>query len=174
MYPHLAEGANGSLGETGYDTARRLQQEGIAQPDPRLEQANQRAANGPAWDSARYTPPEGYTVHEPTMREFSSLASEFGLSHKNAERALAFYQRVSEGEDQARREAHESQRNGWWQASQRELGRNIEPMVDDIKNAVGNDADATEFYRLLEWSGMAYSPQVLRVLHRLSNGGRRW
>jgi hypothetical protein len=47
-------------------------------------------------------------------------------------------------------------------------------MVDDIKAAVGSDADASEFYRLLEWSGMAYSPQVLRVLHRLSNGGRRW
>jgi hypothetical protein len=151
-----------------------MQMDGIAQPDPRFERANQRAPNGPAWDSARYTPPEGYTVHEPTMREFSSLANEFGLSQKSAEKALDFYRRVSEGEDKARREAHENQRNGWYRETERHYGDRLPEVVDDIKAAVGSDADASEFYRLLEWSGMAYSPQVLRVLHRLSNGGRRW
>jgi hypothetical protein len=174
MYPHLPNSESGSLGETGYDTARRLQQEGIAQPDPRFERVNQRAPNGPAWDSANYQPPEGYTVHEPTMREFSSLASEFGLSHKSAEKALDFYRRVSEGEDKARHGRLEQAWNEWHAATQRELGHQLEPMVADIKEAVGTDHDAARFFELLSWSGIEHDPSVLRVLHRLSNGGRRW
>jgi hypothetical protein len=47
-------------------------------------------------------------------------------------------------------------------------------MVDDIKAAVGNDAAAQRFYSMLEWSGLAVEPAVLRVLHRLSTGGRRY
>jgi hypothetical protein len=174
MYPHLSDGAGGELGGTGYDVARKLIDSGIAQPDPRFEQANQRAADGPAWDSTKYEPPSGYTVHEPSMREFSSLANEFGLSHKNAERALDFYRRVSEGEDKARHGRLEQAWNEWHAATQRELGHQLEPMVDDIKAAVGSDRDAQRFYELLSWSGLQHDPSVLRVLHRLSNGGRRW
>jgi hypothetical protein len=175
MYPHLSGNAsseNAALGEAGLDTARRMQQSGIARPDP-----NGPPARGPEqpWDSARYQPPEGYTVHEPTMREFSQLVNDFGLTQRQAERALQFHQKITEGDDKARRDQLEQTWNSWHAATQRELGHQLPEMVDDIRNAVGSDRDASRFFELLSWSGIEHDPSVLRVLHRLSNGGRgRW
>jgi hypothetical protein len=94
MYPHLGNGESGELGETGYDTARRIQQDGIAKPaaSPFAEERPPRTErNGPSFDSARYQAPQGYEVNGPLMAEFSQLANEFGLNQQQGSRALDFY-----------------------------------------------------------------------------------
>jgi hypothetical protein len=104
MYPHLAEGGDGSLGEAGMDTARRMQQDGIAKPShgsPFAEERPPRTErNGPSFDSARYTAPEGYEVNGPLMAEFSQLANEFGLNQQQGSRALDFYRRATEASEE--------------------------------------------------------------------------
>jgi len=103
------------------------------------------------------------------LGEFSSVAKELNLSQAQAERLLGLHTK----ETTAQRAALERQWNGWYSQTERHFGDRLPTVVSDIKGAAGNDADAQEFYRLLEWSGMAYSPSVPRVLHRLSGGGRR-
>jgi hypothetical protein len=115
MYPHLSNGESGELGETGYDTARKMQQDGIAKPaaSPFAEERPPRTErNGPSFDSARYTAPEGYEVNGPLMAEFSQLANEFGLNQQQGSRALDFYRRSVEAgeENYARQLAEGSER----------------------------------------------------------------
>jgi hypothetical protein len=47
MYPHLANGQDGSLGERGLDTARALQQSGVAKPAVSLFGDERSSARGP-------------------------------------------------------------------------------------------------------------------------------
>jgi hypothetical protein len=63
---------------------------------------------------------------------------------------------------------HERETANWYAASERSFGADLPHMVDTIKGAVGNNADAARFYQLLEWSGLAVEPSVLRVLHKLA------
>jgi hypothetical protein len=63
---------------------------------------------------------------------------------------------------------HEQARADWYATTERDFGAELPRVVDDIKSAVGTDSDAQRFYQMLEWSGLAVEPAVLRVLHRLS------
>jgi hypothetical protein len=110
MYPHLRNGESGELGESGYDTARRLQQEGIAKPANSLfgDQNNRptptdrgrETREGPAFDPRNYTPPEGYEVDPTLMGEFAQMTREFGLDQRAGEKALDFYKRSIETGEQ--------------------------------------------------------------------------
>jgi hypothetical protein len=169
MYPHLTGGGDGdgSLGESGVDRARQVQMEGVARPDPRFEQSTPRPSHAP-FDPSRY---QGAAELDPAgFQEFGATAKELGLSHDVATRLLGMHTKVLSEQ----RDAFETQKNQWYRETEHHFGDRLPEVVDDIKTAIGSDADAVELYRLLEWSGMAYSPQVLRVLHRLSNGRRRW
>jgi hypothetical protein len=181
MYPHLSNGESGELGESGFDAARKLIDSGIARPDTRFAQEPGQARqerNGPAalhgadapWDAARYTPPEGGSVDAEAMQAFSTLARNNRLSQAQGDAYLALHHEVMD----KRKADLDNHWKGWWQASQREFGRDLEPMADTIKSTIGSDADAVEFYRALDWSGLSFNPSVWKVLYRLSNGGRRW
>jgi hypothetical protein len=176
MYPHLAGGEGGEPADSGLFRARQVQMEGIAKPTASPFADNRPPARGPEqpWDSARYQPPEGYTVHEPSMREFDSLARDLGYTQRQAEAGLALHHKLAEAGEKARSDALATQRNDWQQETQRHFGDRLPEVADDIKAAVGSDADAAEFFRALKWSDLEVNPSVLRVLHRLSNGGRRW
>jgi hypothetical protein len=166
MYPHLSRGESGELGEGGLDQARRMQQEGVAKPDPRFPEAARPERSEPAFDAARYRAPDGAALD---LGEFSAVARDLHLSQQQAEKLLSLHTK----ETAAQRNALERQWNDWYRETERHFGDRLPEVVADIKASVGNDRDAAEFYRLLEWSGMSYSPAVLRVLHRLA-GGRRW
>jgi hypothetical protein len=180
LYPHLNNGERGELGETGFDVARKLIDSGIARPDtrfaderppPRPDRAEPATQGSHApFDAARYTPPGGGSVDTEAMQAFSALARDNRLSQAQGDAYLALHDQVMD----KRKADLDNQWNGWWQASQREFGRDLEPMADAIKTAIGSDPDAQEFYRVMTWSGLSFNPSVLKVLYRLSNGGRRW
>jgi hypothetical protein len=143
---------------------------GIARPDPRFVDERAPEGGGPSFDAARYRAPNGAEYDHGMMGEFSSAARELGISQQAGERLLEMHHKAMT----AQTAALERQWNDWYAQTQRHYGDRLPEIVHDIKAAIGSDPDAAEFYRLLEWSGMAYSPQVLRVLHRLAGGGRRW
>jgi hypothetical protein len=176
----LADGSNGELGETGFDVARKLIDSGIARPDTRFAQepGPRQERNGPAalhgadapWDAARYTPPEGDSVDAEALQAFSTLAQNNRLSQAHGDAYLALHHEVMD----KRKADLENQWKGWYRETERHYGDRLPEVVADIKASVGSDADASEFYRALEWAGLSFNPSVLRVLHRLSSGGRRW
>jgi hypothetical protein len=146
---------------------REVIEAGIARPDPRF--ADERpppSRSGPAFDSARYRAADGAQFDHGMMTEFGSTARELGISQQAGERLLEMHHKAMT----AQTAALERQWNDWYAQTQRHFGDRLPEVVADIKAAVGSDPDAAEFYRLLEWSGMSYSPQVLRVLHRLAGG----
>lgn len=95
MYPHLAAGQDGSLGETGLDTARRVQMDGVAKPSaaqglypggphrdgPVLGEARQ-GAPAAAFDPAQYRPADGAELDQTMMGEFSRGARQFGIGQE--------------------------------------------------------------------------------------------
>jgi len=113
---------------------------GIARPDPRFldgrappsrpERGTERRAE-PAFDPSRYQAPDGYETHPELMREFSGLAREFGLSQRNAERALDFYRRSVE----ATEESYARQLAGNTERLSRELPaedvRTVQELIND-------------------------------------------
>jgi hypothetical protein len=169
MYPHLANGEGGELGESGLDQARRMQMEGVARPDPRFEQATRHPSPGsPAFDPARY---QGAAELDPAgLREFGAAAKELGLSHDVGTRLLQMHSKAMS----AQRDALETQWNSWYRETELHFGDRLPEVVADIKAGAGSDGDAQRFYELLEWSGLAFEPAVLRTLHRLAGGGRRY
>jgi hypothetical protein len=102
------------------------------------------------------------------MSEFSGAARELGIGQAQAEKLLGLHEKAMK----AQNGRLEQTWNEWYRETDRHFGARLPEVVADIKASVGSDPDAIEFYRLLEWSGMSYSPAVLRVLHRLSNGRR--
>jgi hypothetical protein len=162
MYPHLA-GQDGALGEGGLDQARRMQQEGVAKPDPRFAAPPTRSeAREPAFDAARW---RGAQLD---LGEFSTVARDLNLSQRQAERLLEMHTK----ETAAQKAALERTWDSWHQTSRRDLGDRLEPMVSDIRQAIGTDHDAVRFYELLTWSGIEHDPATIRVLHKLATGRR--
>jgi hypothetical protein len=178
MFPHLARGEDGSLGEDGASTARRVQQEGIARPPAETparplfssDQARPSPATPPAndrmFDAARYQAPDGQPVDPALMSEFGATAKDLGLRQSQGEQLLALHRKALD----AQNARHEQARADWLATTERDFGADLPRVVDDIKHAVGNDADAQRFYQMLEWSGLAVEPAVLRVLRKLARG----
>ena len=179
--PSLAErmyGPDGPIGGGPSDPrTRTVIEAGVARPDPRLADdqprpspADRGVRAGAPFDPGQYRPADGAQFDQGMMTEFGATARELGISQQAGERLLGLHHKAMT----AQTAALERQWNDWYAQTQRHYGDRLPEIVHDIKAAVGSDPDAAEFYRLLEWSGMAYSPQVLRVLHRLAGGGRRW
>jgi hypothetical protein len=132
---------------------------------PTLGPRNEPAGAQP-FDAARWQAPENFQPDPATMQEFAGT----GVTQAQGEKLLALHQKaVAAQQDQL-----EKAWNDWHATTQRELGHQLPGMVDDIRDAVGNDRDASRFYQLLQWSGIEHDPSVLKVLHRLSTGGRRY
>jgi hypothetical protein len=170
-------------GGPNYGRQRELIEGGIAKPDPRWfaeERTSPRSPSTPGsqnFDAARFAVPEGYSVNQPAMQEFSQLANEFGLNQRQAERALAFHQKIAEADEKAQRDRLEATWNSWHATSQRDLGHQLPGMVSDIRDAIaehGDERDAARFYELLTWSGIEHDPATIRVLHALATGRRRY
>jgi hypothetical protein len=125
---------------------------------------------GAPFDPGQYRPADGAQFDQGMMTEFGATARELGISQQAGERLLGLHHKAMT----AQTAALERQWNAWYAETQRHFGRDLQPTVDDIKASVGSDHDAQRFYELLQWSGLQYEPSVLRVLHRLSNGGRRY
>jgi hypothetical protein len=117
LYPHLARGEDGSLGESGLDTARRVQMEGIARPADSIFSQDRPTDSPPsatrtapppnartsalAFDPARYSAPDGQQVDETMLGEFGTAARELGLDQKGGERLLALHQKAVTAEQDA-------------------------------------------------------------------------
>jgi hypothetical protein len=145
---------------------------GKARPDPRFADdqrpspappARSGPAPGQAFDAARYAN-EGQL----DLGEFSGVARDLNLTQPQAEKILALHTR----ETAAQKAALERTWDSWHQTSRRDLGDRLEPMVSDIRQAIGSDHDAVRFYELLTWSGIEHDPATIRVLHRLATGRR--
>jgi hypothetical protein len=118
------------------------------------------------FDAARYTAPDGQQIDPGLMSEFGSAAKDLGLRQPQAEQLLALHQKAIATQN-AR---HEQTRADWYATTERDFGHDLPRAVDDIKHAVGTGPDAARFYELLEWSGLAVEPAVLRVLRKLARG----
>jgi hypothetical protein len=174
----LAEGLYGKDGPISGGPAdprtRAVIESGFARPDPRFSDEPRpspvppaRATPAPgsqAFDAARYAN-EGQL----DLGEFSGVARDLNLSQGQAEQLLSLHTK----ETAAQKAALERTWDSWHQTSRRDLGDRLEPMVSDIRQAIGSDRDAARFYELLTWSGIEHDPATIRVLHRLATG-RRW
>lgn len=112
----------------------------------------------------RYAAPEGGHLDSALMGEFSTGARKRGIDQQGGEWLLDMHHKAIAARD-AR---HEQARADWQATTERDFGDRLPRVVDDIQTAVGDDADAKRFYQMLEWSGLAVEPAVLRVLHRLA------
>ena len=184
--PSAAEAMYGPDGPVSdgpnFGRQREMIESGIARPDPRFadEEArpspidNRQARSGPAFDTARV--PVSFDADPQMLRSFGTAARSMGLSQSQGQQLLDMHQEAMKGQTAAL----ERQWQGWWETSHRELGgeRGVQETVNTIKSAVDSavgsgSRDAAEFYRALEWSGLAFNPSVLKVLSRLA-GGRRY
>jgi hypothetical protein len=153
--------------------AREVIESGIAKPAA-SPFADERASPGsPPFDAARYRAPDGSSPDQALMGEFSTAARAAGLSQRDAESLLGLH-------DKALKAQHgrlEVAWGEWHAATQREIGHQLEPMVADIKQAIGDHGDqrdASRFFELLAWSGIEHDPATIRTLHALAVGRRRY
>jgi hypothetical protein len=114
-----------------------------------------------AFNPERYAAPEGGHLDPAMMGEFSTAARELGINQQGGEKLLDLHHK-------AMTQGHERARADWYATTERDFGGQLPRVVSDIQAAVGNDADAQRFYKMLEWSGLAVEPSVLRVLHKLA------
>jgi hypothetical protein len=110
LYPHLARGEDGSLGEAGVDTARRVQMEGIARPaDTSLfgdrttnGQARPTAPSGPtpaaAFNPNNYAAPEGGPIEPGLLAEFTNQAKSLGIGHEGGSKLLDLHHKAMRAE----------------------------------------------------------------------------
>jgi hypothetical protein len=135
------------------------------------DQARQPAPTNPAasdrmFDATRYQAPDGVEIDPALMGEFGNAARDLGLRQPQAEALLALHNKAIA----AQTARYEQTRADWYATTERDFGHDLPRAVDDIKHAVGTGPDAARFYELLEWSGLAVEPAVLRVLRKLARG----
>jgi hypothetical protein len=126
------------------------------------------ARPGLPFDAARWSSSsQAYDVDADLMTEFGALAKDAGVGQYAGDKLLALHQRALA----AQNAKFEQETANWYAMSQREFGADLPMVVNEIKGAVDKAAtpvDAKRFYQLLEWSGLAAEPAVLRTLHRLA------
>jgi hypothetical protein len=112
VWPHLARGDDGEFGESGVDTARRVQMDGVAKPadtslfGDRTTNGQARpspttpARGGDVLDPGTLRLPEGYEAGS-LMPEAADLARELGVGNKGLEKALNLMTRSIEANENA-------------------------------------------------------------------------
>jgi hypothetical protein len=131
------------------------------QPSPANPATNDRMFN-----AETYRPSDGAQVDTALMTEFGNAAKDLGLRQSQGEQLLKLHEKAIA----AQTARHEQARADWYATTERDFGADLPRAVDDIKHAVGTGPDAARFYELLEWSGLAVEPAVLRVLRKLARG----
>jgi hypothetical protein len=102
------------------------------------------------------------------LGQFADTAKELGLNQAGGQRLLDMHKEAVAARDQ---QFHQEITN-WEQDTKQQFGPHLANVVEEVRGAIGEDADAQRFVQLLDWSGLGSNASVLRVLHRLARGGR--
>lgn len=118
----------------------------------------------PASDPATSSNDNPASGPDPIRAEFDAIAGDLALNPEASEQLLALHGRAVA----AQQAQHEQTAAAWRTQAEREFSP---AQLGDIRyrldRAIGTDAAAVEFKRLLAWSGIGNSPAAIRVISRL-------